>query len=184
MELEYEVVRKPEQLIIGLMIRTDNERAMQDIPEVCAKFQDGWQEKIKNCINDDIVCAYLDYDEDFSKPYSYIIGCLVKNADYIPAGMACKKLPGGVFAKVEVFGEYPDSLLAAWEDIWDSDIERAYTTDFEVYDQHFTEENDYYFNIYLSLPAGIEPDEQEDDELEEIDLESFEFEDDEDEDLD
>jgi len=175
-ELEYQVVKREKQLIVGLAVRTDNERAMKDIPEICAKFQEGWQEKIQNCVNDDIVCAYLEYDEDFDKPYTYIIGCVVKNADKIPAGMVCKELAGGVYAKVEVFGEYPDSLLAAWEDIWDSDMDRAYVTDYEVYDQHFTDENDYYFNIYLSLPADTVVDEEDEEEFDEDDFE-IEFED-------
>lgn len=162
-QLEYEIVKKEKQIIVGLAIRTDNQRAMKDIPEVCAKFQEGWQEKIKNCINDDIVCAYLEYDEDFEKPYTYIIGCVVKNADSIPAGMVSKELAGGYYAKVEVFGQYPESLLAAWEDIWDSDIDRSFITDFEVYDQYFTDENDYYFNIYLSLPQDIDVQEEDED---------------------
>lgn len=154
-ELEYEIVKKEKQFIVGLAVRTDNERAMKDIPEICAQFQEGWQEKITNCVNDDIVCAYLEYDEDFEKPYTYIIGCIVKNIDKIPAGMVYKELAGGIYAKIEVFGDYPESLLAAWEDIWDSDLDRAYTTDFEVYDQHFIDENDYYFNIYISLQQDV-----------------------------
>src|SRR3989338_2714878 len=154
MEMDYEIVRKPQQYIIGLMVRTDNEKAMKDIPVICETFQDGWQEKIENCVSDDIVCAYMEYDEDHTKPYTYIIGCIVKNCDIIPEGMVCKELAQGVYAKIPVFGDYPESLLAAWEDIWDLDIERAYTTDFEVYNQYFTEENDYYFSIYLSLQEG------------------------------
>ena len=181
-ELDYEVVRKPKQFIVGLAVRTDNEKAMKDIPEICARFQEGWQEKIKNCVNDDIVCAYLEYDEDYTKPYTYIIGCIVTSCDVVPMGMLCKELPGGIFAKIEVFGEYPDSLLAAWENIWDLEIERAYTADFEVYDQHFTDENDYYFNIYLSLPEGTVADEDISDESDFDDTDDFEEEDEEDED--
>ena len=45
MEMDYEVVRKPKQYIVGLVVRTDNEKAMKDIPSICEKFQDGWQEK-------------------------------------------------------------------------------------------------------------------------------------------
>ncbi|MDP3788588.1 MAG: effector binding domain-containing protein [Candidatus Chromulinivorax sp.] len=180
--LDYEVVRKPQQWIVGLAVRTDNEKAMKNIPEICAKFQEGWQEKIKNCVNDDIVCAYMEYDEDYTKPYTYIIGCVVSSCDNIPAGMVCKELTAGIYAKIEVFGEYPDSLLAAWENIWDMDIERAFTTDFEVYDQHFTEENDYYFNIYISLPAGSVADEDISDDSDFDDTDDFEDEEGDDED--
>ena len=182
--IDYEVVRKPQQFIVGLAVRTDNEKAMKDIPKICADFQDGWQEKIQNCVNDDIVCAYLDYDEDYTKPYTYLIGCIVTSCDNIPAGMVSKEIPGGIFAKIEVFGEYPDSLIAAWEEIWDMDIERAYTADFEVYDQYFNEENDYYFNIYLSLPEGSVA--EEDISIEEAydDEDDFDFEDDEEDDQD
>ncbi len=172
MDLEYEVVQRPKQLIVGLAVRTDNEQAMKDIPEVWDKFQDGWQEKIEHAINDDIVCAYMEYDEDHTKPYTYIIGSIVTHCDKIPEGMVCKELAGGKYTKIEIFGNYPDSLIEAWEDIWESDIERAYTTDIEVYDCHFTEENDYYFSIYLALP--------EDSELEVDDFEEFDEESDED----
>ncbi len=151
MNLEYEIVQRDKQWIVGLMVRTDNEHAMRDIPTLCEDFQDGWQEKIRDCVNDDIVCAYMEYDEDYTKPYTYIIGCIVKNINNIPAGMVSKELAAGRYAKVEVFGLYPESLLAAWEDIWDSDLDRAFTTDYEVYDQYFIEDNDYYFNIYISL---------------------------------
>ena len=180
--IDYEIVRKPKQFIIGLAVRTDNEKAMTDIPEICSTFQDDWQEKIPNCVNDDIVCAYMEYDEDHTKPYTYIIGCIVSSGDSIPEGMVCKELAQGIYAKLEVFGEYPDSLLAAWEGIWDMDIDRAFVTDFEVYDQHFSEENDYYFNIYLSLPEGSvnEEDISADDDFE--DEEDYDF-DDEEEDM-
>ena len=178
MEMDYDVVRKPKQFIIGLVVRTDNEKAMKDIPTICEKFQDGWQEKIKNCVSDDIVCAYMEYDEDHTKPYTYIIGCIVDSCDFIPAGMACKELAEGIYAKIEVFGSYPESLLAAWEDIWDLDIERAYTTDFEVYSQYFTEENDYYFSIYLALPEGsVDPEDVYEDDEDGDGEDDFDFED-------
>jgi len=150
-ELDFDIVRRPQQFIVGLAVRTDNEKAMKDIPTLCEQFQDGWQEKIEHCVNDNIVCSYMEYDEDHTKPYTYIIGCVVSNRDNIPAGMVSKELAGGYYAKIEVFGLYPDSLLAAWEDIWDADLDRAFTTDYEVYDEYFTEENDCYFNIYVSV---------------------------------
>ncbi len=180
--IDYEIVRRPQQFIVGLTVRTDNEKAQHDIPELVAKFQEGWQEKIKHCINDDIVCAYLEYDQDHTKPYTYIIGCLVSSNADIPAGMACKELASGVYAKIEVFGQYPDSLIAAWEDIWemDGEIDRAYTSDYEVYDQYFTEENDYYFNIYLALNPESVADEDissEEDYDDEDDFEDEDFDD-------
>ena len=94
--------------------------------------------------------------------------------------MACKELAEGIYAKVAVFGSYPESLLAAWEDIWDLDIDRAYTTDFEVYNQYFTEENDYYFSIYLSLPEGsVDPEDIFEDDEDGDDNEDFDFDDEE-----
>lgn len=182
MSLEYDVVKKSKQYIVGLAVRTDNEKAMRDIPEICDTFQHGWQEKIKNCVSDDIVCAYLEYDEDHTKPYTYIIGCIVTSCDSVPTGMVCKELAGGLYARIEVFGQYPESLMAAWEDIWDLDIDRAYTADFEVYDQHFTEENDYYFTIYLSLPDDFVTEDEifDEDEFDENDNIDFDDEDDED----
>ncbi|MGZ6250997.1 MAG: GyrI-like domain-containing protein [Candidatus Chromulinivorax sp.] len=174
-ELEYEVVLKPKQFLVGLAIKTDNDKASTDIAKIWGDFYEGAQEKIKNAINDEVVCAYLDYQGDETQPYTYVIGCVTNSCDVIPAGMVCKELAEGWYAKIEVFGEFPESLMAAWEDIWDSDIDRAYTTDFEVYDQYFTEENDYYFNIYLALPDHfVQQGEDQDDMLEDIDEQDIE----------
>ena len=164
--MEYTVVQLPKRYIVGLAIKTNNERAMQDIPELCERFQDGWQEKITNAVNDDIVCSYMEYEGDHTKPYTYIIGCVVDSCDIIPEGMACKELEAGKYARVDVFGHYPESLIDAWKEIWNSELDRKFTTDFEVYDQYFTEENDYKFSIHLALEES--DDLEEFDEIEEI----------------
>lgn len=151
--MEYTVVKQEERWLVGLAVRTDNSKAMEDIPEVTAEFQEGWQEKIQNCISDDIFCAYLEYEGDHTEPYTFIIGCQVSSVDEIPEGMVVKKLEGGTYAKVDVQGEYPHSLIDAWQSIWEHDesLDRSYTTDFELYGQNFTEEDNCQFSIYLAL---------------------------------
>lgn len=151
--MEYTIVKQEERWLVGLAVRTDNNRAMEDIPEVTAKFQEGWQEKINNCINDDIFCAYLEYEGDHTQPYTFIIGCQVDSLEDIPEGMVAKKLEGGEYAKIDVQGQYPHSLIGAWQNIWENDeaLNRKYTTDFELYGQNFTEENNCQFSIYLAL---------------------------------
>jgi predicted transcriptional regulator YdeE len=123
--------------IIGIAVRTTNENGQsgKDIPALWDKFMaEGFIEKIPGKIDNTLYCIYTDYESDFTKPYTAILGCKVANADNIPKGMVGKIFDGGNYTKYTAKGNLMQGVVFnEWTKIWNSNIERAYTADFEVY---------------------------------------------------
>ena len=66
--------------------------------------------------------------------YTAILGCKVNNLDAIPQGMVGRKIPGGKYIKYVTKGNLNEGvILKEWQNIWNSDLDRVYTADFEVY---------------------------------------------------
>jgi predicted transcriptional regulator YdeE len=125
--------------VIGISVRTTNEnqQAAQDIPQLWNKFMvEGLPEKIPNKINDSIYCIYTDYEKDHTKPYTTIIGCKVADLKSIPNGMVGKTFADAVYAKRIAKGNILQGMVYnEWVKIWDADLNRSFTADFEVYDE-------------------------------------------------
>jgi predicted transcriptional regulator YdeE len=123
--------------IIGISIRTTNEnnKAAEDISNLWSKFfSEKIIEKIPNKISLEIFCVYTDYEKDYTKPYTTIIGCKVINLDQIPEGMIGKKIEGGRYNKSITKGDITKGVVTQeWLNIWNSDLKRTYSADFEVY---------------------------------------------------
>ncbi len=124
--------------IIGISVRTTNEngQAAQDIGALWNKFMsEGVLDKIPNKINNDIYSVYTDYESDYTKPYTTILGCKVKNIDVaVPNGMVMKDIDDGNYVTFVAKGNLTKGLVyEEWLKIWNSDLERKYTADFELY---------------------------------------------------
>jgi hypothetical protein len=74
----------------------------------------------------------LTYEGDYTKPYSWILGCEVSSLDEIPEGLVGKVIPESKYAVFTTQGEFPQGLIAAWQAVWKSNLLRSYTSDFEL----------------------------------------------------
>jgi predicted transcriptional regulator YdeE len=122
--------------ILGIALRTSNEkgRAEKEIPAHWNRFfADGIADKIPNKLNNTIFSLYTDYEGDFTKPYSCIIGYEVPDLNNVPEGLTGKVIPEAEYAFFPATGKFPESVVATWQKVWTSPIKRAYTIDFEVY---------------------------------------------------
>lgn len=123
--------------IIGISVKTtnENEQAMKDIPALWNKFiSENIMEKIPNKLDNTIYCVYTEYEKDYTKPYTTLLGCKVENLNNIPTGMIGKKFEDGNYIKQIAKGNLMQGAISnAWQKIWNLDIPRAYTADFEVY---------------------------------------------------
>jgi predicted transcriptional regulator YdeE len=140
--------------LVGISVKTTNEnnQAKTDIQNLWTRFFDEKIiSKIANRVNDEVFALYTDYEGDFMKPYLAMIGCKVSLVQSIPVGLTCKEVPATKFAVVEVQGEYPASLIETWQTIWRSNIDRAYTFDFEHYPVPFDAKTNTNFSIYVAL---------------------------------
>jgi predicted DNA-binding transcriptional regulator YafY len=141
--------------IIGLSVRTTNEngQATQDIPKLWNKFMsEGIIAKIPNKVDNTIYCIYTDYEKDFTKPYTTFLGCRVTSLDDIPSEMVAKTIEGGTYSSIIAKGNIMQGMVFdAWTKIWNSNMDRAYTADFEVYGDKAQNPLDAEVEIFLSI---------------------------------
>jgi predicted transcriptional regulator YdeE len=123
--------------IIGIAVRTTNEngQAGMDIPALWNKFiMEDIAAQIPGKTGTAAYCIYTDYEKDHTKPYTTILGCQVENLHHIPAGMVGRFFSDGNYTSFTAKGNLAEGIVfAAWEKIWSSDLDRAFTADFEVY---------------------------------------------------
>lgn len=125
--------------VIGISVRTTNERAqaVNEIGELWGKFMsEQIMDHIPNKVNNTIYSLYTDYDGDHTQPYTAILGCEVKNLNSIPNGMIGKSFIGGNYVKITAAGDLTKGLIIKeWSKIWQMDLDRIYSVDFEIYDE-------------------------------------------------
>ncbi len=123
--------------VIGISVRTTNEngRAVKEITGLWSRFiNEKILEAIPNKIDNTIYSIYTDYESDHTKPYTAILGCKVENLNDIPDGMTGKSFDGGNYVKLSAKGDLMKGLIGnKWEEIWEMDLERVFTADFEVF---------------------------------------------------
>ncbi|MCC2625465.1 MAG: AraC family transcriptional regulator [Burkholderiales bacterium] len=123
---------------IGIAITTSNEdynKLSQDMQGLWNRFMsENIIDKLPGMLGNELYCIYTDYEGDHTKPYSAILGCKVENLESIPDGLVGKSFAGGKYIKEVAKGNIFEGVVYnTWKNIWDMDISRAYTADFEVY---------------------------------------------------
>jgi predicted transcriptional regulator YdeE len=143
--------------VIGIAVRTTNENGQsgQDIGALWNRFMsDDVMTQIPDKTDDTIYCIYTEYEKDFTRPYTTILGCKVNSLDHVPAGMVSvtitikednyvKFVAKGSLLEGAVFNE--------WTKIWNSGMTRAYTVDFEVYGEKAKNPADAEVDIFISV---------------------------------
>ena len=110
----YTVVQKPSLIVIGIECRTSNDldAGPQDIPKLWERFySENLMDQIPNKVSHEVIALYCDYEGDYTKPYSLVIGCQVTSLGEIPKGMVAKVLPASSYAVFNAKGEYPKSFV-------------------------------------------------------------------------
>ena len=148
-------IKLPQFKLIGLKLehKTTNEGGQSgiDCGNHWAKFEkEKFEQRIPNKLSDEIYAVYFDYDGDHTKPFSYFIGCKVNFDSTIPEGMDNLIIPAGTFIKVAARGKMPDCIANSWKAIWKEKTDRAYTYDFEIYDDRSKNWNDGEVDIFIS----------------------------------
>lgn len=150
--MNYVVEHQDEKFFIGLELKTNNEECSLAMPAHKDRFfKENILSKIRNKINGSIFALYTDYEGDYTKPYSWILGCEVSNLDEVPEGLVGKVIPESKYAVFTTQGEFPQGLIAVWQDIWKSDLQRLYTSDFEVYRSGFDPQSNPEVKVYIAI---------------------------------
>ena len=142
--------------LIGLSLKTKTTNANGQSAIDCGSL---WQEfekenyvnKIPGKLNDEVLAVYHQYEGDYTRPFSYFIGCKVKAGSEVPQGLDSLIIPKGNYQKINAKGKMPDCVANAWKEIWSSGIPRAYQADFEVYDEKSRDWSNAEVDIFLSI---------------------------------
>lgn len=141
--------------LIGIAIQTTNEenKSAQDIANLWGKFMsENVLNQIPEKVDDTIYSLYTNYEGDHAKPYTTIIGCKVKSLNNIPEGLVGQHFSGGNYAKTTAKGDLTKGLIVnTWQTIWEEDLDRAYTADFEVFDHRARNPADSEIDFYVAV---------------------------------
>jgi predicted transcriptional regulator YdeE len=132
-------------LVVGVKVRTTNriEAVPQTakIPAVWARFSAGdVSARIPQRIPDSgVIAVYTEYESDYRGAYALIVGHKVTTLDPTPPGMCGVSVASGPYLRFPLESATPKAIVAGWESIWrffdfSPEHERAYTTDFELYE--------------------------------------------------
>ena len=125
--------------VVGLELRTTNERAFEEIPAHWGRFhRNGALASILNRVGDDVFAVYTNFEHegvDNLGLYSLIIGARVTDDTLlVPCGMASVVIAGSRRAVFSVDQGHPERVGERWRDIWAcTDIVKTYVCDYERY---------------------------------------------------
>lgn len=130
---------------ISARITSGHESAAEEINALWqAFFEQQIAHRIQERCDDVIYAVYSEYEGDHTKPYRLTIGYRMV-AQWSPRGddfgaLYPVQVAAGDYAMMGAAGEQPKALLEAWQAVWQSDLDRCFDTDFEVYGPRFFEE--------------------------------------------
>jgi predicted transcriptional regulator YdeE len=134
------LVEKPAFTVIGIAGRTRNALEMSGDGIIARQWGRFLQENLLTLIPDKadeaIRAVYTEYSSDQDGEYTFMIGARVKSAASIPVGMVAKTIPGGKYAVfLSECGPVERIVPETWQRIWKAEITRAYSADYEIYDE-------------------------------------------------
>jgi predicted transcriptional regulator YdeE len=157
------IVEKPAFRLIGIEARTSNageiDPATARIPGLWEKFgAESLPGHIPHQTEPGVVYGvYSDFEDGADGQYTLMAGCAVTANAEPPGTLVTRDVPAATYA---VFtsdqGAMPDIVINAWAEIWDMSTEamggeRAFTGDFEVYDDRAVSRKNAQIEIWISI---------------------------------
>lgn len=141
--------------VIGIKIRTTNKdmQVAKDIPAFWQQFMsENIVEKIPNKLDASVYAIYTNYESDYTGAYDMILGCKVSSVEEVPSGMILQEFSADTYAEYISKGKMSDNIVYnTWTEIWNSDIDRSYHADFEIYGEKAQNPEDMEVPIYVSI---------------------------------
>lgn len=152
--MEFEIVELEEKVVEGIGVRTTNQegKAIMDIGNLWQKFfTEGAYNKIENKVNLKTIGLYTEYEGDYTKPYQFIVCTEVSKKSEKIENRITKIIPKGKYAKFVFIGDVQKAVGEAWSKIWNMDLKRKYTCDFEEYQNNTEDMQKQEIHIYIAI---------------------------------
>jgi predicted transcriptional regulator YdeE len=131
----FERLNLPQFFVAGIAVKTTNKdgQSQKDIGDMWTKFTtENLALQIEGKLSEDIYCVYTDYESDHTGWYTAVLGCRVTDHD-ISSSFFTALIPSGNYHIYKPEGKFPESVSNTWRQIWQTDINRKYSTDFDRY---------------------------------------------------
>ena len=128
--------------VVGLSAQiSGNENASEEINALWQRFfEQSIGQKVENRVDDVIYAVYSDYEGDHTQPYRLTVGYKIDGDPQEGSDLYHVEVKSADYAMMGAQGEQPKALIETWTAVWQSDLDRRFETDFEVYGQRFFEE--------------------------------------------
>lgn len=141
--------------VAGIKVRTTNAngQAKADIGALWHRFmEEGLAAKLPGLKGGTTYAVYTNYESDHTQPYDLIIGHAIEPGSTVPEAYATVEIETGNYAKFVAEGDATkDAVVNAWQQIWGSDMDRKYTTDFEVYDERAADPTNAIVDVMIAV---------------------------------
>lgn len=143
--------------VVGVSeVITNRDEASEQINALWERFfKESVGQSVSSKVDDIIYAVYSDYEGDYTQPYRLTIGYKIQKGEQRDAlllqdeqrdallrddTLHMVEVQEADYAMMSAAGEQPKALIETWTAVWQSDLDRLYKTDFEVYGQRFFEE--------------------------------------------
>jgi len=128
--LQYTVVEQGPVWVVGLEERIDPPRMAEQIPALWDRMEaTGIIEKLGGTR----AGLYSTYEGDHTSPYNLIVGAALPSPIELPEGFVMREMPEAKCAKFVTSNDLPKEVVDVWMWVWQSDLNRAFQHDLELY---------------------------------------------------
>jgi predicted transcriptional regulator YdeE len=149
----FERVNIPDFFVAGIAVNTTNQdgQSQKDIGDLWTRFTtENMAAKIAGKLSEDIYCVYTDYESDHTGRYTAVLGCRVESVDNLPDFFTAL-VPSGDYHIYKPEGKFPESVANTWRQIWQTDINRKYSADYDRYITGSKSFEEIEAEVYLSV---------------------------------
>ncbi|MFM1651021.1 GyrI-like domain-containing protein [Brevibacillus sp. B_LB10_24] len=158
------IVTLGERKFAGISVETDNEREMSGRGKIVSLWEQYRQEQVQQQIcnrtdGNQTIALYSQYESDETGLYTYSIGSFVDSLEGRENQLAGIVIPPAAYA---VFtsrkGPLAEVVLETWQVIWEwskGGVQRAFTADFEVYDERAADPSLAQVDIFIALKDRV-----------------------------
>jgi predicted transcriptional regulator YdeE len=131
--MSYAIKEETAITVLGFHARASNSEP-REIGDVWRTFNAaGKEQSVPARIREEHFCVYCEYEGDWTKEFSVVIGCAVPADAAVPEGMKKITIDAGSFAVWYPEGPLPQSVFDAWAEVWKTSLDRLYHADYDVY---------------------------------------------------
>lgn len=142
--------------LIGLKLKKRTKNANGQSGKDCGELWQYFEEhkiadQVPNKESNAIYAVYYDYESDEKGLFSYFIGCKVDVNTVKPENLDELIIPPQSYYKEIAKGQMTGCISDAWSRIWNSNLNRKFAFDFEVYDERSFDWNNAHIDIFISI---------------------------------